>query len=163
MEICSVRSRIAEGGGRNTGTTWRLLPAQKPRWRHFFQNYQFDMRGNSIPIQDKHRAHQWIQQCVWVSEMGLIPWFTLEPKNEAIVADGGNYRRGSRKVRAWVTKGGWLREAHPELLNSNWGHKMLSRRYLEVWGRVKEIGIWKFAFRGWQSSEGIWGPFVRGK
>lgn len=72
MEICSVRTRIAGRRGRNAGENLKVTRPEAVMTM-FFQNFQFDMGSNRIPIQDRRKVHRWIQQCMGLSGKGLLP------------------------------------------------------------------------------------------
>lgn len=57
MEICSVRTKIAAGRGRNAGKNLKIT-CPEAMMTMFFQNFQFDMGDNRIPVQDRHRVYQ---------------------------------------------------------------------------------------------------------
>lgn len=125
----------------------------------FFQSCQFDVRGKRLPGQDSCSEHTQspsvdpaVHMCEWGGAASLT-YFQTYGRGQWLV-ETISYRRGSRKVGAQVTKGGWLRDVHSKLLNPNRGHKMMSRRCLGVWERTKEIGTWNVAFRSWFSVEG---------
>ena len=112
----------------------------------FFQNCH---RSPRVPVQEKHWAHPWIQQCTWGVERGCFLDLPLNQnmKPEWLV-EMGSYWRNGRKARAWVAKRGCLREVCPKFLNSNWGHSMMSRRNVKVWRIKKETGIWGCCLQG---------------
>lgn len=87
MEICSVRTRIAGRRGRNAGKNLKVTRPE-PMMTMFFQNFQFDMGSNRIPVQDRRKVHRWIQQCMGLSGKGLLPWLASGFKDEASLAGG---------------------------------------------------------------------------
>ena len=124
----------------------------------FFQNCH---RSPRVPVQEKHQAHPWILQCTWWVERGC---FLDSPLNQNTkpewLVETGNYRKNGRKSRAWVAKLGCLREVCPKFLNSNWGHRMMSRGIWKSEEEKRKLPSGNVAFRGWLSPEKIWGPFV---
>lgn len=151
MEICSVKTRIAEVRGNNTENNLKPFTCPEAKRTTFSQDYQVDMGTNRIggPISRSRRARGLVRSGC------LLPCFTSKPRDEASGAGEESYRRGDRKVRARITKDGWRREVHSQLLNSKDTEWLMSRRYLGGWGQIKEIGAWNVAFRGWWSPERI--------
>lgn len=67
----------------------------------FFQNCQFDIKANRVPVQDKHKAHQWTQPGSWLVGRGCFLDLPLNHKMRlAWLVETVNYRSGGRKVRA---------------------------------------------------------------
>lgn len=154
MEVCSVRTRIAEVRENNAENNLKPFTCPQAKMTTFFQDYQFDRGTNRIPIRTSRGSISGSRRACGLVRSGcLLPCFTSKPRDVASGAGGDSYRRGGRKLRARITKDGWRREVHSELLNSKDTEWLMSRRYLG--GQIKEIGSWNVASRGWWSPERV--------
>lgn len=91
----------------------------------FFQNYQFDMEANRIPIQDKHRALSGSSNACGLVGRGCFPDLLLNQKMrpawlvETVKLQEGRQERQGLSYERWMAKRSVLKVSKLQLRTQN--------------------------------------------